>query len=101
MEGVEEARRPQELSGKKLTVVDTFCGANENTRLKIRFIMEVAWQARFVKEHVHPSDRRRVGAVREPDFVVLNASKAKVKDYKKLGLNSETAGSSTSRRRCR
>ncbi len=81
----------KELSGKKLYVVDTFCGANENTRLKIRFIMEVAWQAHFVKNmFIRPTDAE-LEEYGEPDFVVLNASKAKVKNYKKLGLNSETA----------
>ena len=81
----------EELSGKKLYVVDTFCGANENSRLKIRFIMEVAWQAHFVKNmFIRPTDEE-LEKYGEPDFVVLNASKAKVKDYKKLGLNSETA----------
>ena len=81
----------EELSGKKLYVVDTFCGANENSRLKIRFIMEVAWQAHFVKNmFIRPTDEE-LEKYGEPDFVVLNASKAKVKNYKKLGLNSETA----------
>ena len=81
----------KELSGKKLYVVDTFCGANENTRLKIRFIMEVAWQAHFVKNmFIRPTDAE-LENYGEPDFVVLNASKAKVTNYKKLGLNSETA----------
>ena len=81
----------EELSGKKLFVVDTFCGANENSRLKIRFIMEVAWQAHFVKNmFIRPTDEE-LENYGEPDFVVLNASKAKVKNYKKLGLNSETA----------
>ncbi len=81
----------KELSGKKLYVVDTFCGANENSRLKIRFIMEVAWQAHFVKNmFIRPTDAE-LENYGEPDFVVLNASKAKVKNYKELGLNSETA----------
>ena len=71
--------------------MDTFCGANENTRLKIRFIMEVAWQAHFVKNmFIRPTDEE-LEKYGEPDFVVLNASKAKVKNYKELGLNSETA----------
>ena len=71
-----------ELSNKKLYVVDTFCGANENTRLKIRFIMEVAWQAHFVKNmFIRPTDAE-LENYGEPDFVVLNASKAKVKNYK-------------------
>ena len=81
----------KELSNKKLYVVDTFCGANENTRLKIRFIMEVAWQAHFVKNmFIRPTDAE-LEVYGEPDFVVLNASKAKVENYKELGLNSETA----------
>ena len=80
-----------ELSNKKLYVVDTFCGANENSRLKIRFIMEVAWQAHFVKNmFIRPTDAE-LEVYGEPDFVVLNASKAKVENYKELGLNSETA----------
>ena len=79
------------MSGKKLYVVDTFCGANENSRLKIRFIMEVAWQAHFVKNmFIRPTDAE-LEKYGDADFVVLNASKAKVKNYKKLGLNSETA----------
>ena len=57
----------EELSGKKLFVVDTFCGANENSRLKIRFIMEVV-AGPFRKEHVHPSDRRRTGEIRRARF---------------------------------
>ncbi len=80
-----------ELSNKRLFVVDTFCGANENSRLKIRFIMEVAWQAHFVKNMFIRPTEEELAAYGEPDFVVLNASKAKVENYKELGLNSETA----------
>jgi len=79
------------LSGKKLYVVDTFCGANENTRIKVRFIMEVAWQAHFVKTMFIRPTAEELANYGEPDFVVLNASKAKVENYKELGLNSETA----------
>ena len=81
----------KELSNKKLYVMDTFCGANENTRLKIRFIMEVAWQAHFVKNMFIRPTEEELANYGEPDFVVLNASKAKVENYKELGLNSETA----------
>lgn len=81
----------EELSNKRLFVVDTFCGANANSRLKIRFIMEVAWQAHFVKNmFIRPTDEE-LENYGEPDFVVINASKAKVENYKELGLNSETA----------
>ena len=80
-----------QLSNKKLYVMDTFCGANENTRLKIRFIMEVAWQAHFVKNMFIRPTEEELANYGEPDFVVLNASKAKVENYKELGLNSETA----------
>ncbi|GHV63849.1 phosphoenolpyruvate carboxykinase [ATP] [Bacteroidia bacterium] len=81
----------KQLSNKQLYVVDTFCGANENTRLKIRFIVEVAWQAHFVKNmFIRPTDAE-LANYGEPDFVVLNASKAKVENFKELGLNSETA----------
>ena len=80
----------KELSNKKLYVVDGFCGANEATRLKVRFIMEVAWQAHFVTNmFIRPSKEELESF--EPDFVVYNASKAKVENYKELGLNSETA----------
>jgi phosphoenolpyruvate carboxykinase (ATP) len=79
----------KELSGKRLFVVDAFCGANKDTRMAIRFIMEVAWQAHFVKNmFIQPSEAEL--AAFEPDFVVYNASKAKVENYKELGLNSET-----------
>ena len=79
-----------ELSGKRLFVVDTFCGANADTRLKIRFIMEVAWQAHFVKNMFIRPTAKELENFGEPDFVVVNASRAKVDNYKELGLNSET-----------
>ena len=80
----------KELSNKRLFVVDCYCGANEATRLKVRFIMEVAWQAHFVTNmFIRPSKEELKDF--EPDFVVYNASKAKVENYKELGLNSETA----------
>ena len=79
-----------ELSNKKLYVVDGFCGANEGTRLAVRFIMEVAWQAHFVKNmFIQPTPEEEANF--EPNFVVYTASKAKVENYKELGLNSETA----------
>ena len=80
----------KELSNKKLYVVDGFCGANKDTRMAVRFIVEVAWQAHFVKNmFIRPSEEEL--AEFEPDFIVYNASKAKVENYKELGLNSETA----------
>ena len=80
----------KELSGKKLYVIDGFCGANKDTRMAVRFIMEVAWQAHFVKNmFIRPTDEELESF--EPDFVVYNASKAKVENWKELGLNSETA----------
>ncbi|MBQ7795107.1 MAG: phosphoenolpyruvate carboxykinase (ATP) [Lachnospiraceae bacterium] len=80
----------KELSNKKLYVVDAFCGANKDTRMAVRFIVEVAWQAHFVKNmFIQPSAEELENF--EPDFVVYNASKAKVENYKELGLNSETA----------
>jgi len=79
----------QQLSGKKLYVVDAFCGANEDTRLKVRFIMEVAWQAHFVKNmFIRPTDAE-LENFGEPDFVVMNGSKTSFKDYAAHGLNSE------------
>ncbi len=80
----------EELSNKKLFVVDAFCGANEDTRMAVRFIVEVAWQAHFVKNMFIVPSEAELEAF-EPDFVVYNASKAKVENYKELGLNSETA----------
>ena len=80
----------KELSGKKLYVVDAFCGANKDTRMAIRFIVEVAWQAHFVKNMFIKPTKEELENF-DPDFVVYNASKAKVENYKELGLNSETA----------
>ena len=79
-----------ELSGKKLYVVDGFCGANKDTRMAVRFIMEVAWQAHFVTNmFIRPTAEELEDFT--PDFIVYNASKAKLTNYKELGLNSETA----------
>ena len=80
----------KELSNKKLFVVDGFCGANKATCLKVRFIVEVAWQAHFVTNMFIRATEEDLKDF-EPDFVVYNASKAKVENYKELGLNSETA----------
>ena len=80
----------KQLSNKKLYVVDVFCGANADSRMAIRFIMEVAWQAHFVTNmFIVPTAAELENF--EPDFVCYNASKAKVENYKELGLNSETA----------
>ena len=79
----------KELCNKRLFVVDAFCGANKDTRMAIRFIMEVAWQAHFVRNmFIKPTEEELKNF--EPDFVVYTASKAKVENYKELGLNSET-----------
>ena len=78
----------QQLSGKRLFLMDVYCGANENSRLKVRFIMEVAWQAHFVKNmFIRPSEKELESFV--PDFVMLNAAKTTNPDWKKQGLNSE------------
>ena len=80
----------KELSGKRLFVVDAFCGANKDTRMAIRFMMEVAWQAHFVKNmFIVPTEEELANF--KPDFVVYTASLAKVDNYKEMGLNSETA----------
>lgn len=78
----------RQLSGKRLFVVDCFCGANSNTRLSVRFILEVAWQAHFVKNMFIRPEPDELEAFK-PDFVVLNASKAKNPNWKEQGLNSE------------
>ena len=91
----------KELSNKELYVVDAFCGANEATRLAVRFIVEVAWQAHFVKNmFIQPTEEELEKF--QPNFVIYNASKAKVENYKELGLNSETcvAFNTTSREQC-
>ena len=80
----------EELSNKKLYVVDAFCGANKDTRMAVRFIMEVAWQAHFI-ENMFIKPTAEEFANFKPDFVVYNAAKAKVTNFKELGLNSETA----------
>ncbi|MEY3498925.1 MAG: hypothetical protein RL308_594 [Bacteroidota bacterium] len=79
----------EQLSGKKLYVVDAFCGANENSRLKVRFIMEVAWQAHFVKNMFIRPTEAELDVFGEPDFVVMNGSKTSFKEYAANGLNSE------------
>ena len=80
----------EELSGKKLYVMDVFCGANHDSRMAVRFIMEVAWQAHFVKNmFIAPTAEELENF--EPDFISFIASKGKVENYKELGLNSETA----------
>ena len=80
----------EQLSNKRLFVVDAFCGANKDTRMAIRFIMEVAWQAHFVRNmFIKPTAEEQENF--KPDFIVYTASKAKVENYKELGLNSETA----------
>jgi len=77
-----------QLSGKKLYVVDTYCGANADTRLKVRFITEVAWQAHFVKNmFIRPTESEL--ADYEPDFVVMNGAKTTNPQWKEQGLNSE------------
>ena len=77
------------LSNKRLFVVDCFCGANKDTRMSVRFIMEVAWQAHFVTNmFIQPTAEELENF--EPNFVVYNASKAKVENWKELGINSET-----------
>ena len=79
----------KELCNKNLYVVDAFCGANKATRLAVRFIVEVAWQAHFVTNmFIQPTEEELANF--EPNFVIYNASKAKVENYKELGLNSET-----------
>jgi len=78
----------KQLTGKRLFVVDCFCGANENSRIAVRFIVEVAWQAHFVKNmFIRPNEDELKNF--KPDYVVLNASKATNPDWKKQGLNSE------------
>lgn len=77
------------LSNKKLYVVDAFCGANQDSRLKVRFIMEVAWQAHFVKNMFIRPTQEELASFGEPDFVVINSSKTSFPDYKAHGLNSD------------
>ena len=79
----------KQLSGKRLFVVDGFCGTHADTRMKVRFIMEVTWQAHFVTNmFIRPKNQKEFD--QEPDFVVYCASKAKVENYKELGLRSDT-----------
>jgi phosphoenolpyruvate carboxykinase (ATP) len=78
-----------QLSGKRLFVVDTFCGANESSRLKVRFVMEVAWQAHFVKNMFIRPTEEELANYGEPDFVVLNGSKTSNPKWQEHGMNSE------------
>lgn len=77
-----------QLSGKRLFVVDAFCGANADTRLKVRFITEVAWQAHFVKNMFIRPDETELHDF-EPDFIVMNGAKCVNPDWQAQGLNSE------------
>ena len=78
----------KQLNNKDIYVMDGYCGANEDTRLKIRFVTEVAWQAHFVKNmFIRPSDEEVNGF--EPDFVVLNSCKTVNPNWKEQGLHSE------------
>ncbi len=87
--GKVKALAVKELCNKNLYVVDAFCGANKDTRMAVRFIVEVAWQAHFVTNmFIRPTAEELADF--EPNFVIYNASKAKVENYKELGLNSET-----------
>ncbi len=79
----------KQLCGKNLFVVDAFCGANKDTRIAVRFIMEVAWQAHFVTNMFIKPTAEDLKSF-EPSFTVYAASKAKVDDYQALGLNSDT-----------
>ncbi len=79
----------EELSNKKLFVVDAFCGANKDTRLKVRFIVEVPWQAHFVKNMFIRPTAEELKTFGEPDFVVLNGSETSNPNWKEHGLNSE------------
>jgi phosphoenolpyruvate carboxykinase (ATP) len=79
----------EQLSNKRLFVVDTFCGANEGTRLKVRFIVEVAWQAHFVKNMFIRPTEEELDNYGEPDFVVMNGSKTSNPKWQEHGLNSE------------
>lgn len=76
-------------TAKKLYVVDTFCGTNEDTRMKVRFIMEVAWQAHFVTNMFIRPSHFELANYGEPDFVCLNGSKTVNPNWKEQGLNSE------------
>lgn len=78
----------EQLSGKRLFVIDAFCGANADTRLSVRIVTEVAWQAHFVKNmFIRPTEAELVGF--KPDFVVMNGSKVTNPNWKEQGLNSE------------
>lgn len=77
------------MSAKKLYVVDCFCGTNPDTRMKVRFIMEVAWQAHFVTNMFIRPTGHELKNFGDPDFVVINGSKVTNPRWKEHGLNSE------------
>ncbi|MGZ5193746.1 MAG: phosphoenolpyruvate carboxykinase (ATP), partial [Kaistella sp.] len=76
-------------SSKKIYVVDAFCGTNPDTRLKVRFIMEVAWQAHFVTNMFIRPSNFELETFGEPDFIVMNGSKTTNPEWKEQGLHSE------------
>ena len=78
----------EELSGKRLFIIDGFCGANPETRLSVRFVTEVAWQAHFVKNmFIRPSEQELNGF--KPDFIVMNGARCTNPNWQEHGLNSE------------
>ncbi|AXU97174.1 phosphoenolpyruvate carboxykinase (ATP) [Erwinia persicina] len=78
----------QQLSGKKLYVVDAWCGANADSRLAVRVVTEVAWQAHFVKNmFIAPSAEELANFT--PDFIVMNGAKCTNSQWQSQGLNSE------------
>lgn len=79
----------EQLSGKKLYIMDGFCGANKDTRISVRLITEVAWQAHFFKNmFIRPSDEEL--KTFKPDFTILNGCKTTCKDFAKYNMRTET-----------
>lgn len=76
----------EQLSGKRLFVIDTFCGANPQVRMKVRFVVEVAWQAHFVKNMFIRPTQEELADFGAPDFVVLNGSKTSNPDWREHGM---------------
>jgi len=76
-------------TSKKIYVVDAFCGTNADTRLKVRFIVEVAWQAHFVTNMFIRPSHYELENFGEPDFTVINGSKTTNPNWEEQGLHSE------------
>ncbi len=81
----------EQLTGKKLYVMDGFCGTNKDTRISVRLVTEVAWMAHFFKNMFIRPTQDELNSFK-PDWTILNACKTSCKDFAKFNMRSEVYG---------